>query len=383
MFNRHDSGVLAQWWRSIDKTLLFLGLALLVGGNLFNFLSTSTIASEKLYDSRYFLFYKHIFFSLVGLSILIFFSFVNKDKIKLYGIAGFILFVLLLICVYFFGVEVKGSKRWLNLFFFRIQPVEFVKPFLILVLSLILSSSKYSLNIRFFLTFPFVFFLVALLLMQPDYSQSLLIITIWMIVVFTSGISFLFISSIGTIVTVAMISILFFFKDKFFYIFDRVISWVGEAEVSYQSEQALNAIISGGFFGRGIGEGVLKESVPEAHTDYVMSVIAEEYGIIIVLLIISITMFLVIRIFALANNSSNNFLKISLIGISSLLALQSFINLGVTINILPSTGMPFPFISYGGSSIIGKICPPVPPVDKIIFLFILAHPYLGEERVPV
>ncbi|MDC1256181.1 FtsW/RodA/SpoVE family cell cycle protein [Pelagibacteraceae bacterium] len=354
MFNRHDSGVLAQWWRSIDKTLLFLGLALLVGGNLFNFLSTSTIASEKLYDSRYFLFYKHAFFSFVGLSILIFFSFVNKDKIKLYGIAGFIFFVLLLIFVYFFGVEVKGSKRWLNLFFFRIQPVEFVKPFLILALSLILSSSKYSLNTRFFLTFPFVFFLVALLLIQPDYSQSLLIITIWMILVFTSGIGFLFISLIGTIVALAMISILFFFKDNFFYIFDRVVSWVGEAEVSYQSEQALNAIISGGFFGRGIGEGVLKESVPEAHTDYVMSVIAEEYGIIIVLFIISITMFLVIRIFAIANNSSNNFFKISLIGISSLLALQSFINLGVTINILPSTGMPFPFISYGGSSIMGS-----------------------------
>ena len=92
MFNRHDSGVLAQWWRSIDKTLLFLGLVLIVGGNLFNFLSTSTIASEKLYDSRYFLFYKHIFFSSVGLSMLIFFSFVNKDKIKLYGIAGFIFF---------------------------------------------------------------------------------------------------------------------------------------------------------------------------------------------------------------------------------------------------------------------------------------------------
>ena len=354
MFNRHDSGVLAQWWRSIDKTLLFLGLILLVGGNLFNFLSTSTIASEKLYDSRYFLFYKHIFFSFVGLSILIFFFLINKNKIKLYGIAGFVFFVLLLILVYFFGVEVKGSKRWLNLIFFRIQPVEFVKPFLIVVISLILSSTKYSLNTRFFLTCPFVIFPVTFLLIQPDYSQSLLIITIWMIVVFASGISFLFISSIGSILVMLMISVLFFFKNKFFYIFDRIVSWVSEAEVSYQSEQALNAIISGGFFGRGIGEGVLKESVPEAHTDYVMSVIAEEYGIIIVLLIISITMFLVIRIFALANNSSNNFFKLSLIGISSLLALQSFINLGVTINILPSTGMPFPFISYGGSSIIGS-----------------------------
>ena len=172
--------------------------------------------------------------------------------------------------------------------------------------------------------------------------------------VFVSGISFLSISMIAGSLVLSMISILFFFRDNFFYIFDRISSWIGQVEISYQSEQALNAIKSGGFFGRGIGEGILKEKVPEAHTDYVMSVIAEEYGIIIVLLIISLTIFLAIRIFSLANTTKNDFFRLSLIGISSLLIIQSFINLGVTINILPSTGMPFPFISYGGSSIMGS-----------------------------
>ena len=354
MFKRHDSGMIATWWRSIDKTLLFLGLSLLVSGNIFNLLSTSNIPSEKLYDSRYFLFYKHIFFSVVGLIILIFFSFLNNKKIKLYAIAGFAVCITLLALVYFFGVNVKGARRWLNLFFFRIQPIEFVKPFLILVVALVLTMQKHTINVRFFLSSPFVLSAVFLLLLQPDYSQSLLVITLWMIMVFVSGISFLSISMIAGSLVLSMISILFFFRDKFFYIFDRISSWIGQVEISYQSEQALNAIKSGGFFGRGIGEGILKEKVPEAHTDYVMSVIAEEYGIIIVLLIISLTIFLAIRIFSLANTTKNDFFRLSLIGISSLLIIQSFINLGVTINILPSTGMPFPFISYGGSSIMGS-----------------------------
>jgi cell division protein FtsW len=354
MFKRDDISPIATWWRNIDKALLFLGLSLLFLGNLFNFLSTSTIISEKLYDSRYFLFYKHFFFSIVGVIILIFFSFMKKEKAKFYAIIGFTFFICLLVLVFFFGVEVKGSRRWLNLIFFRIQPIEFVKPFLILMTASVLSIQKYRVNSRLFLSAPFVIISAILLLMQPDYSQSLLVITIWMIMIFISGISFLFISLIAGSVIATMVSILYFFQNKFFYIFDRIFSWISKVGVSYQSEQALNAIKSGSFLGRGIGEGILKEKVPEAHTDYVMSVISEEYGIVIVLLVISTTMFLVIRIFFLANNSSENFYKFSLIGISSLIAIQSFINLGVTINILPSTGMPYPFISYGGSSIMGS-----------------------------
>ena len=354
MFKRYDISPIALWWRNIDKALLSLILSLLFLGNLFNFLSTSTIPSEKLYDSRYFLFYKHIFFSIVGVFILFSFSFLKKEKAKLYVIVGFVVFTCLLALVFFFGVEVKGSKRWLNLIFFRIQPVEFVKPFLILLIALVLSRQKYTLSLRFFLSALFMIIPVIFLLMQPDYSQSLLVITIWLIMIFISGISLLFIFLIAGSVIVTMISILFFFQNKFLYIFDRIFSWISKVEISYQSEQALNAIKSGSFFGRGIGEGILKEKVPEAHTDYVMSVISEEYGIVIVLLVISITMFLIIRIFSLATNSTENFYKFSLIGISSLIAIQSFINLGVTINILPSTGMPFPLISYGGSSIMGS-----------------------------
>ena len=354
MFKRQDSSQLAVWWREIDKIILVIGISLILSGNIFNFLSTSNIPSEKLYDSKYFLFYKHFTFSVFGFLVFLLFSFISNEKIKVYTLLGFMFFLFLLILVYFVGIDVKGSRRWLNIFFLRIQPVEFIKPFLILMIALILNLKNYSQIIKFFLSSLPILCVGLLLLIQPDYSQTLLVVTIWMIMLFVSGVSIFFITTISAVLISLMISILFFFKENFFYIFDRLTSWLGKVEISYQSEQALNAIKAGGFFGRGVGEGILKEKVPEAHTDYVTSVIAEEYGILIVMLIFLMVVILIIRIFSKIRNAENNFNKLALLGIASLIILQSFINLGVTINLLPSTGMPFPFISYGGSSIIGS-----------------------------
>ena len=354
MFKRHDSSQLAVWWREIDKIILVIGISLILSGNIFNFLSTSNIPSEKLYDSKYFLFYKHFTFSVFGFLVFLLFSFISNEKIKVYSLLGFIFFLFLFILVYFVGIDVKGSRRWLNFFFLRIQPVEFIKPFLILIIALILNLKNYSQIIKFFLSSLPILCVGLLLLIQPDYSQTLLVVTIWMMMLFVSGVSIFFIATISAVLISLMVSILFFFKEKFFYIFDRLTSWLGKVEISYQSEQALNAIKAGGFFGRGVGEGILKEKVPEAHTDYVTSVIAEEYGILIVMLIFLMVAILIIRIFSKIRNAENNFNKLALLGIASLIILQSFINLGVTINLLPSTGMPFPFISYGGSSIIGS-----------------------------
>ena len=354
MFKRQDSSQLAVWWREIDKIILVIGISLILSGNIFNFLSTSNIPSEKLYDSKYFLFYKHFTFSVFGFLVFLLFSFISNEKIKVYTLLGFMFFLFLLILVYFVGIDVKGSRRWLNIFFLRIQPVEFIKPFLILMIALILNLKNYSQITKFFLSSLPILCVGLLLLIQPDYSQTLLVVTIWMIMLFVSGVSIFFITTISAVLISLMISILFFFKEKFFYIFDRLTSWLSKVEISYQSEQALNAIKAGGFFGRGVGEGILKEKVPEAHTDYVTSVIAEEYGILIVMLIFLMVVILIIRIFSKIRNAENNFNKLALLGIASLIILQSFINLGVTINLLPSTGMPFPFISYGGSSIIGS-----------------------------
>ena len=144
------------------------------------------------------------------------------------------------------------------------------------------------------------------------------------------------------------------FKEKFIYIFNRLDLWLNSSATNFQSEKALNAIKNGGFFGQGIGEGNLKYSVPEAHTDYVLAIIAEEFGIIAIFLIILALLFIAIRVFSNSQKMTDNFKKTSLIGLISLILLQSLINLGVTINILP-TGMTFPLFSYGGSSLISSL----------------------------
>ena len=149
-----------------------------------------------------------------------------------------------------------------------------------------------------------------------------------------------------------MTFILFFFKDNFSYIFLRFDNWLSSNNTSYQSEKSIDAIKHGGFFGQGIGEGILKEKIPEAHTDYVLASISEEYGIIAIIIILIIIFSLFMRVFAICQNEISNFKKYTLIALSTLVLLQIFINVGVTINLLPSTGMTFSFLSYGGSSIL-------------------------------
>jgi len=149
-----------------------------------------------------------------------------------------------------------------------------------------------------------------------------------------------------------MTSVLFFFKNNFSYIFLRFEKWLSATDISYQSEKSIDAIKHGGFFGQGIGEGILKEKIPEAHTDYVLASISEEYGIIAIVLILIIVFSLFMRVFAICQNEISSFKKYSLIALSTLILLQIFINVGVTINLIPSTGMTFSFLSYGGSSIL-------------------------------
>ncbi len=351
IISRAENNFFLNWFRSLDKTLLFIILTWLLLGIFFSFVSTLKYPSEKLYNDPNFLFEKYLKFVFFGFFVLIVTSFYSDGLLKKILPYALILSVLLLILVLFKGLEVKGSKRWLDLFFFRFQPVELLKPIMVLFLAYYFEDEK-NMKLKFFLSSFLVFFIISLLLMQPDYSQSLFVLFLWGVTIFISGISLLFIIFITVSVLTFMGTVLFLFQDKFQYIFLRIDKWLGTTEISYQSEKALDAIIYGGFFGRGIGEGILKEKIPEAHTDYVLAAISEEFGIITLFIIIFLVSFFCIKTFAIAQNANSNFKKITLSGLSSLLLLQVLINFGVTINLLPTTGMTFPFLSYGGSSIV-------------------------------
>ena len=354
-FGRTNTNQLALWWRNIDKLLFILIISLMFLGVFFAYTSTSNIASEKIYKTDYLLIAKHILFAFISFLILTSLSLFDPKQIEKYCILGFVITSFLLLSVLIFGVEVKGSKRWINLFFFRFQPVEIYKPFFILLCSLIISNSKIGdFKIRIFYSFCILFFSLLLLLNQPDVGQSLLIFSVWLILIFVSGVSIVLLLSLGSAIFIGIASAILLFNERFSYIFRRLKTFIDPNKGdNLQTQKALEAIKQGGFTGRGIGEGILKERVPEAHTDFVLAVIGEEFGILMILMIFLIITFIFLRVFSQFNTENSSFRKLVLIGLSCLIYLQSIINLGVTLNIFPNKGMTFPFISYGGSSMIG------------------------------
>ena len=263
---------------------------------------------------------------------------------------------MLLILVPIIGVEVKGAKRWLNLYIFRFQPIELLKPFFILATVRILTLEKIqNSKIRYLFSFFLLTSVLILLFNQPDLGQSILLIGSWISTVFVSGVSLLFIFSFFAVFIISIITLLSLMPEKFGYIINRIITFFDPSKGdTFQSTTALNAIKQGGLKGQGMGEGILKDSVPEAHTDYIIAIISEEYGSIISILIISIFLYIAFRIIKNCVLKNDEFLKLSLCGLASLLVFQTFIHIGVNTSLLPTTGMTLPFLSYGGSSLIGR-----------------------------
>ena len=251
------------------------------------------------------------------------------------------------------GIEVKGSKRWLDLIFLpRFQPVEIVKPFFIVSLSLMLTIQNRKLYFKYFLSSLLILPILMLLIYQPDIGQTLLISMVWLALIFVSGIN-IFIFFIFFLFVGLSVSYLILFVPKFEYIKIRLFAFLDSSSSNnYQAEKASDAIINGGFFGKGIGEGTLNSRVPEAHTDYIVSVISEEFGAIIVIGILFLYLIFSYRVMRKINFAKEELSKLILSGCISLILIQTFIHVGVNIRILPTTGMTLPFLSYGGSSIV-------------------------------
>tara|TARA_B100000242_G_scaffold250863_1_gene192485 strand:- start:370 stop:1494 length:1125 start_codon:yes stop_codon:yes gene_type:complete len=344
-----------EWWKNIDKFLFLLITLLFFTGLFFSLVSTSLIVSDKLDTNDYSFFFKHLVFILLAMLIIVVISSINQQKLLKFSIFIFLFSIFFLILVPLIGVEVKGSKRWLDIYFLpRFQPIELVKPFLIILISLILCNQKYTnIYLKYFISF-FVTLAIALFLAaQPDIGQTLLVFLSWSILIFTSGINLIFLG-ILFISLIFVFLYLIFFVQKFEYIKDRLFSFFDSSTGThnFQSDKAIESIISGGFFGKGIGEGTLKNRVPEAHTDYIISVISEEFGVIAIILILLMFLVFIYSVFKKVYSENDEKIKLILVGCISLILMQAMIHIGVNIRLFPTTGMTLPFISYGGSSIV-------------------------------
>ena len=344
-----------EWWKNIDKFIFFIIILLFITGLFFSLVSTSLIVSDKLETNDYTFFFKHLLFVFLGIIIIFLLSSINEAKLFKFSQIIFIFSLISLLLVPIIGVEVNSAQRWIDLYFLpRFQPIELVKPFLIISISLILSSKKYTnIYLKYLLSFFITLMIAILLAAQPDIGQTLLIFFSWSLLIFISGINIVFLAaSISVLLIILFFSIMIF--PKFEYIKNRITSFFNTEAGTYnaQSEKAIDSITSGGYFGKGIGEGTLKNRVPEAHTDYIISIISEEFGVIAIILILFLFLIFIYSVLKKVNLKNEERTKLVLVGCISLILIQAMIHIGVNIRLFPTTGMTLPFISYGGSSII-------------------------------
>ena len=344
-----------QWWKNIDKSIFLLISLLFIIGLFFSLVSTSLIASDKLDTNSYFFFFKHLIYIFIGIFIIFIFSSLKTNQLFYYSYFLFFITLVTLLLVPIIGVEVKGSKRWIDLFFLpRFQPIELLKPFYIIMISTILCSVRTSnIYLKYLFSIVLVSIIALFLIMQPDIGQTLLVIFSWAVLIFTSGVNIFLLFGLSTIAIISLVYLIMY-VPKFDYIQGRIFSFFNRdtGTHNFQSDKAIESITSGGYFGKGIGEGTLKNRVPEAHTDYIISVISEEFGVVAIILILLLFLIFIYMVFKKINFEKDDKIKLVLIGCISLILMQATIHIGVNIRLFPTTGMTLPFLSYGGSSII-------------------------------
>ena len=351
--DRTKINFIQKWWLSIDRTMLGLIFVLMVLGNIFVVLASPVVANRIGIATNTFLI-KNIIFSIVGFGIIISLSTLSKKQIKMLVPACFVFLELLLIVVLLFGTKNKGATRWIYVAGFSLQPSEIIKPFFVVLTSYVFIYFKKENNFNIFFAGLIYSFLALLLVLQPDIGMLILISIIFATQLFLVVKNLKYFFWLGGIAITSLISFYFLFE----HFHNRINTFLSglflNGEKSYQTQKSLSAFANGGILGKGPFEGSIKNYIPDAHTDFIFSVVGEEFGAIICFLIIFLYFYIAIHfILKVIEDGENKYKYLSTISLSFLFLFQALINMGVTLNLLPTKGMTLPLISYGGSSMIG------------------------------
>ena len=336
---------LKLWWRSIDRLTLGIVFTLL-SLSIMLITTTSSVVADRISASPNYFIIKQFYYIAVGITIIIALSFFSHISVRRISIILFFLFLLLLMAVPFIGFAMKGAKRWIYIAGVSIQPSELIKPFFIITTAWLINikdNKLYSITTTFLLYLMVAF----CLLMQPDFGMLLIISGILTTQLFVAGIPLILVL-ISTAVACVSLIIAYFTIP---YVSQRIDSFFLE-KASYQISKALLAFQSGGMWGKGPGEGVIKKSLPDSHTDFIFAVASEELGGIGGVLIISLFAFLIIYNLYMLKSIDDKFKLLAIVGLLSQIAIQSIINIAVNLYLIPTKGTTLPLISYGGSSLI-------------------------------
>ncbi len=342
--------VLSRWWRTLDKSVLAAILILFSIGLLLGLASSPPLA-EKNGLAPFHYVYRQAIFGSLALFVMVVFSMLPSKVIRRLGVIGFLICFVALGLLPFFGTDFgKGAVRWYGLGFASVQPSEFLKPgFIVTVAWLISANGQINGPPGRLWSFIITMLVVALLIIQPDFGQACLILFGWGIVYFVAGASFILLAAVALMVLAAG-SMAYSYSEHFAKRIDGFLS--PDIDPRTQLGYATNAIQEGGFFGVGVGEGQVKWSLPDAHTDFIISVAAEEYGLFLVVLIILLFTWIVLASLIRLLKERDAFNRLAGSGLVAMFGIQAIINVGVAVRLLPAKGMTLPFVSYGGSSII-------------------------------
>jgi len=350
-FSRNDQSHVAQWFWTVDRGLLGAALALMALGVALSFASSpaAILADESITDPFHYS-WRMMVFSSVGLSIMLTTSLMSPRGVRRIAVLALFGAIVVMMALPFIGDTVKGAARWVNFGPFSLQPSEFAKPGLIVFAAWMFAEAQKGQGVPgVTIAFGFYALTVSLLLIQPDIGQTLLITTTFMAVFFMAGVPFKWMAVLASLGMAGLVSLYFVFghmRDRLSRFFSP------ETTDTHQIDSASEAIRAGGLLGRGIGEGVMKRRVPDLHTDFIYSVGAEEFGLILSLIMISLYAFIVIRGMRRAMKLTDPFEQTAAAGLFMLIGLQACINVAVNLNLIPTKGMTLPFISYGGSSML-------------------------------
>lgn len=344
---RTDTSIVGHWWWTVDRLMLVLVATLAVVGSVLTLAASPAVAERIGFDTYHFVTRQFMFLPL-GLIAMIGISMLTPRGVRRAALlltAGALLAMLLTLVI---GVEIKGATRWLRVGGFAIQPSEFVKPgFAILAAWLF---SRHCLDERFpghFLATGLFALIVILLALQPDIGMSVVVSAVWSVQFFLAGLPIALVFLLGGVFIGGAIGAYFAFD----HVQSRVDRFFDPAsDGGYQVKRALEALQDGGLFGRGPGEGRIKEVLPDAHADFIFAVAAEEFGLILCVILVLLFAGIVLRGLSKAFRDDDLFVMLAVGGLTVQFALQSLVNMASTLNIIPPKGMTLPFISYGGSS---------------------------------
>lgn len=349
-FTRVDTSILGQWWWTVDRWSLAAIATLMAFGALLAAASSPAVAERIGLDEFYFI-KRHFMLLPIAIAMILAVSALTPSQVRRMAVIAFLGCLALLAVTLIFGSEFKGARRWLSVAGFSLQATEFVKPMFAVVAAWLFSEASRDPRFpgRLICTGLFAT-VIALVIAQPDLGQAVVITSVWMAQFFLAGLPMWLVAGLVVLGVSGLIGSYFTLS----HVASRIDRFIDpKSGDTYQIERSIEAFSSGGLFGRGPGEGQVKQVLPDAHADFVFAVAGEELGLFVVLFIVALFAFIVLRGMTRAMSEQNLFILLAVAGLLVQFGIQALINMGSSLQLIPTKGMTLPFISYGGSSLLG------------------------------